>query len=87
MKLVPTGSQTVGPFFHIGLTRMLIPEVAPPDAEGQRITIQGRVLDAQILLDTRHSRIAVEFAHWSIPAVSLGARRCEDDVSYVLSQP
>jgi len=69
MKLVPTGSQTVGPFFHIGLTRMLIPEVAPPGAEGQRITIQGRVLDADqkpipdALIETWQANLHGKYAH------------------------
>src|SRR3954451_13954650 len=48
-KLIPTPSQTVGPFFHLGMTR---PEWAdltvgnpnsPP--RGERIAIEGRVLD------------------------------------------
>jgi protocatechuate 3,4-dioxygenase alpha subunit len=46
MKLTATGNQTIGPYFHMALSRMLIPVVAGPDMEGQRITIQGRVLDA-----------------------------------------
>ena len=46
MKLIATGNQPVGPFFHIILDRMLIPEVAGSDAGPQGITIRGRVLDA-----------------------------------------
>jgi len=46
VKRIPTGSQTVGPYFHIGLARMFVPEIAGPGVEGSRITIKGRVLDA-----------------------------------------
>lgn len=42
MKLVPTGSQTVGPFFAIGLSDLC---AGPPPAEAAIVTIQGRVLD------------------------------------------
>ncbi len=45
MTLRATPSQTVGPFFHIGLTKLTVPNLAAPDVEGKRITIQGRVLD------------------------------------------
>jgi protocatechuate 3,4-dioxygenase, alpha subunit len=48
-KLIPTPSQTVGPFFHLGMTR---PEWADLTAGnpngpplGERIAIEGRVLD------------------------------------------
>ena len=45
--LAPTGSQTVGPFFHPGLLR---PDaechtLAQPDAAGQHIRIEGTVID------------------------------------------
>lgn len=46
MALRATPSQTVGPFFHIGLTKLHVPDLAGRDVEGRRITIQGRVLDA-----------------------------------------
>jgi protocatechuate 3,4-dioxygenase, alpha subunit len=41
-----TPSQTVGPFFHIGLTGLLNGELAGPEVEGERIEIRGQVLDA-----------------------------------------
>ena len=40
-----TPSQTVGPFFHYGLIRPGQTEIAPADVPGQRITVEGRVLD------------------------------------------
>ncbi len=40
-----TSSQTVGPFFSIGVTRLNQNELATPGVAGERITIQGRVLD------------------------------------------
>lgn len=44
-KLEPTLSQTVGPFFHLGLAWLFDERVAEDDASGQHITIRGRVLD------------------------------------------
>ena len=44
-KLIPTPSQTVGPFFHLALDR---PGMGRPDAQnprGERIVIEGRVID------------------------------------------
>ena len=44
-RLIPTGSQTVGPFFRIGLEH-LIDSVAPTERAGlDAITIRGQVLD------------------------------------------
>ena len=45
MTLRATTSQTVGPFFTIGLTRMNRSEVAGPGVSGERVTIEGRVVD------------------------------------------
>jgi protocatechuate 3,4-dioxygenase, alpha subunit len=45
MRLVPTPSQTVGPFFSIGLERLSVSEIAGPDARGEHVTIAGGVLD------------------------------------------
>ncbi len=46
MGLPVTPSQTVGPFLHIGLNWLNTAELAGPDVSGERITIEGRVLDA-----------------------------------------
>lgn len=40
-----TTSQTVGPFFSIGMSRLNQPETAGPNVSGTRITIEGRVID------------------------------------------
>jgi protocatechuate 3,4-dioxygenase alpha subunit len=41
-----TTSQTVGPFFQIGLAPLYKDDLTTPETLGERITIQGRVLDA-----------------------------------------
>jgi protocatechuate 3,4-dioxygenase alpha subunit len=43
--LAPTVSQTVGPFFHIGLGWLFSDRVADPEARGRHITVRGRVVD------------------------------------------
>ena len=45
MSLHATTSQTVGPYLHIGLTWLIIESLAPSGVPGQRVRIQGRVLD------------------------------------------
>ena len=45
MKLVATASQTVGPFFHIGLEKLCVADLAKSAAGGEKVSIQGRVLD------------------------------------------
>jgi protocatechuate 3,4-dioxygenase, alpha subunit len=44
-KLVPTPSQTVGPFFHIGLDRPDWADLTNGNPQGERIVIEGRVID------------------------------------------
>jgi protocatechuate 3,4-dioxygenase alpha subunit len=44
-KLIPTPSQTVGPFFHLGLVRAEWGDLTADNPAGQRIAIEGRVLD------------------------------------------
>jgi protocatechuate 3,4-dioxygenase alpha subunit len=43
MKQTP--SQTVGPFFSLGLTRKPLNIIAPANAEGQHIRIEGQIVD------------------------------------------
>jgi protocatechuate 3,4-dioxygenase, alpha subunit len=45
MKLLPTASQTVGPYLHIGLMWLTVEQVARDDCPGEHVTFRGRVLD------------------------------------------
>jgi protocatechuate 3,4-dioxygenase alpha subunit len=45
MGLRATTSQTVGPFFSLGLARLYRDNLTPPDFSGDRLSIAGRVLD------------------------------------------
>ena len=45
MNLQATTSQTVGPYFSIGLTRLKKSNLVGPGVSGERVTIAGRVLD------------------------------------------
>ena len=44
MKLTPSGSQTVGPFFRIGLEHLYAPGTKP-DENSETITVYGKVFD------------------------------------------
>lgn len=45
MTLPVTGSQTVGPYFRIGMAPFFQNDLAPDGVVGERVTIHGRVLD------------------------------------------
>ena len=45
MSLYATGHQTVGPFLAIGLTWLTTTRIAPAGVPGERVTVEGRVLD------------------------------------------
>jgi protocatechuate 3,4-dioxygenase alpha subunit len=45
MDLVPTPSQTVGPFFHLGFTATFDGTLARPGAKGERVRMICRVFD------------------------------------------
>ncbi|HTP43160.1 MAG TPA: protocatechuate 3,4-dioxygenase subunit alpha [Candidatus Acidoferrum sp.] len=45
MSLQASTSQTVGPFFVIGCTWLNCDQIAAPSVAGERLTIEGRVLD------------------------------------------
>src|SRR5262249_11426368 len=45
MKLEPTASQTVGPYLHLGLCWLERDQLAGPGTRGERLTVEGRVLD------------------------------------------
>ncbi|HVH75601.1 MAG TPA: protocatechuate 3,4-dioxygenase subunit alpha [Stellaceae bacterium] len=44
-KLIPTPSQTVGPFFHLGLDRPEWADLARGNPAGERIVVEGRIID------------------------------------------
>ncbi len=44
-KLIPTPSQTVGPFFHLGMARAEWADLTTDNPAGERIAIEGRVID------------------------------------------
>lgn len=46
MSLRASTSQTIGPYLRIGLEWMVIEDLAPQGVAGQRVRIEGRVLDA-----------------------------------------
>ena len=45
MSLPATASQTVGPFYRIGLEALYISDLAPAAAAAEKITVRGRVID------------------------------------------
>jgi protocatechuate 3,4-dioxygenase alpha subunit len=48
MDLVPTPSQTAGPFFHLGMTNTRsVPRIAGPQTKGERVWLTCRVLDGE----------------------------------------
>lgn len=46
MSLQASTSQTVGPYFHLGLSWLYVDNLVGPDVLGERLEIEGRVLDA-----------------------------------------
>jgi protocatechuate 3,4-dioxygenase alpha subunit len=47
VRVPATASNTVGPFFHLGLDRLVVTNLTGSGAQGERVTIQGRVLDGE----------------------------------------
>ena len=45
MSLYASGSQTVGPYLHIGLNWLTTRDIAGKGVAGERVAIQGRLLD------------------------------------------
>lgn len=45
MKQFASGSQTVGPYLHIGFTWLNTDRIARPNVKGERVVIQGRLID------------------------------------------
>lgn len=50
LRLKATPSQTVGPFFSLGLARLIRAELAPPGVAGERVIVEGRLTDAEGLV-------------------------------------
>lgn len=46
MSLRTTTSQTIGPYLRIGLEWMVIEDLAPQGVPGERVRIEGRIVDA-----------------------------------------
>src|SRR5437016_6033314 len=69
MKLIATANQPVGPFFHIILDRMLIPDVVGPEAGSDAITIRGRALNADhspihdAMIETWQANVHGKYSH------------------------
>jgi protocatechuate 3,4-dioxygenase alpha subunit len=45
MSLHATTSQTVGPYLHIGMTWLIIEDLAPAGVAGERVAIEGSIVD------------------------------------------
>jgi protocatechuate 3,4-dioxygenase alpha subunit len=69
MSLQATTWQTVGPFFRIGFEWLYKDNLVGPDVSGERVVIEGRVLDADgqgvpdALLETWQANSAGRYAH------------------------
>ncbi|HEY2865014.1 MAG TPA: protocatechuate 3,4-dioxygenase subunit alpha [Casimicrobiaceae bacterium] len=47
MSLLTTPSQTIGPYLRIGFTALAVDVIAPTQAPGQHLAIEGRVVDGE----------------------------------------
>ncbi len=62
-------SQTVGPYFAIGMNLLLAPDLAGPNAQGERFQLEGRVLDSNrkaipdAMLEIWQANAAGKYAH------------------------
>jgi protocatechuate 3,4-dioxygenase, alpha subunit len=45
VSLITTSSQTVGPYVKIGFEALVVEDLAPAGAAGERVTLRGRVFD------------------------------------------
>ncbi len=96
MALVPTASQTVGPFFRFGLERKELRDLTRDGAQGIKIRIEGKVYDGdgkpvpEAMLEIWQANAAGRYAHPEdtqdklIDNRFLGFGRCctEDDGSF-----
>src|ERR1700733_12800493 len=64
-----TTSQTVGPYFALGLNLLMTPDLAGTGTQGERFTLEGRVLDANrrpipdALIEIWQANAAGKYAH------------------------
>jgi protocatechuate 3,4-dioxygenase alpha subunit len=69
MRRIASGSQTVGPYLHIGLTWLNTDRIAGRGVKGERVTIQGRVLDgdgdgvSDAVIEIWQANAAGKYAH------------------------
>jgi protocatechuate 3,4-dioxygenase alpha subunit len=69
MTLLATPSQTVGPFFHIGCTKLMVSDLANPNVPGRHITVEGRILDGDrnsvpdAMIEIWQANAAGKYAH------------------------
>jgi len=69
MSLQATTSQTVGPYLHIGLTWLITENLAPEGVTGERVSIEGRVIDGDgkpvndALVEIWQANAAGKYAH------------------------
>lgn len=69
MTLIPTPSQTVGPYLHLGLTWLNLDDLAKGAPAGDRIVIGGRIVDADgkpipdAMLEVWQANAAGKYAH------------------------
>jgi len=69
MSLCALTSQTVGPFFQIGLELLMNADVAGPDVPGERVTLEGQVLDGDrvpipdAVIETWQANAQGKYAH------------------------
>ncbi len=47
MSLLATSSQTVGPYVHIGFTRLYNDNLAPAGVKGERVVVTGGIVDGE----------------------------------------
>jgi protocatechuate 3,4-dioxygenase, alpha subunit len=69
MSLYASGNQTVGPYLHIGLEWLTTRNIAARGVKGERVTIEGRLLDgegvgvADGLIEIWQANAAGKYAH------------------------
>jgi protocatechuate 3,4-dioxygenase alpha subunit len=66
---IASGSQTVGPYLHIGLTWLNTDRIARPGVKGERVVIRGRLVDgagagvSDGLIEVWQANAAGKYAH------------------------